>query len=236
MTFTRDDLKLWFGLIGGVLTAVIAHFDLFPWMPESVQNWVEFVSFLVGVLSGFLMTSPLPGEARKAKRGKLPNRLASILVVGALGTGLVGVAGCGGSVPVPNLPVIVAETDQDVRAAQMKVYGILQAAGDVLNQASIVEDALAKQGTIPAAVHAQLRAAFTKTARTALATIAQIDQGHLKTWSALKARIDPIVQDVATLLELVKPSGHPRLTAIVEALGQIVAGLLLQGAAFGGRS
>lgn len=59
---TRDDLKWWVGMVGGVVVALAAHFDLFPWIPVPAQHAIEFIAFIVGVVSGKLATSPLPGR------------------------------------------------------------------------------------------------------------------------------------------------------------------------------
>lgn len=64
---TRDSWYWWVGLIGGALTAISSRLDLLDLVlpiqhREKVHAMIEIISVLVSAVSGFLMTSPLPGE------------------------------------------------------------------------------------------------------------------------------------------------------------------------------
>lgn len=59
MKLTRDSLVLWFGLIGGVITALAANAGVFP--PEW-QGYIQVAGTIVAAVSGWLKTSPLRGE------------------------------------------------------------------------------------------------------------------------------------------------------------------------------
>ena len=56
---TRDSLVWWLGLIGAVLTAVANEAGLFP---EAWYRYINLAALLVGVVSGWMKTSPLRGE------------------------------------------------------------------------------------------------------------------------------------------------------------------------------
>lgn len=62
---TRDSIAHWFGIIGGAAVGLVAHFDLFPWIPIGWQHGIEIVAFLYGIVSGKLATSPLRSKEEK---------------------------------------------------------------------------------------------------------------------------------------------------------------------------
>lgn len=71
---TRDNLIWWFLMVGGVVTAVAGHLDLFPWISLQAQHWIELAGFIAATVSGKLGMSPLPlsEDGRlQAKAGKL---------------------------------------------------------------------------------------------------------------------------------------------------------------------
>lgn len=137
--------------------------------------------------------------------------------------------GCGDKTP-PNVPTIVATTDKDIRASQMKVYGILQAAGQVLNEASKLEDQLTKSvpTSIPpgSALDQQLRTAFRRVAQDALSVIDSLEKNTIPTWEQVKVRVQPIIDEIVALQAIVTPGGHPKLVALIDALAQIAVGVL----------
>ena len=61
MTISRDSVVWWLGMIGAVLAAVVNQTGLFPveWYP-----YINATAFIVGVISGWMKTSPLPGEKK----------------------------------------------------------------------------------------------------------------------------------------------------------------------------
>jgi hypothetical protein len=71
---TRDNLIWVVGLVGGVVVAVAAHLDLFPWLSPQAQHYIEMAGFIASILSGKFSMSPLPlsvdGQLA-AKVGKL---------------------------------------------------------------------------------------------------------------------------------------------------------------------
>ena len=62
MTLTRDDLKWWGGILGGLVIYLAAHQDTFTWLPVWANHAIEFGAVLAAVISGKLATSPLPGK------------------------------------------------------------------------------------------------------------------------------------------------------------------------------
>jgi hypothetical protein len=202
-------------------------------------------------LATYMKVHPLPDpekdidavEVARAKVAKIetmsgtgaggPARLPVWILAAVLALCSLPMIGCGGVQNVPDVPMLVATTDKDVRAAEMKVYGILQASGVLLKQAVDVEQALASSGVIPPATDRQLKQQFRAIATESLATIDAIEHGHL-TAQQLRARVDPIVKDIGALQALIKPGGHPTLMAIVDGLVQIAAAFLMNSPAFGG--
>jgi hypothetical protein len=59
---TRDSVVWWVGMIVAVLGAIIANANLLPasWAPA--LPWINLVCIVLGVISGKLATSPLPGN------------------------------------------------------------------------------------------------------------------------------------------------------------------------------
>lgn len=59
---TRDDLKWWAGMAGGVVVGVSGSLSLFPWIPPAWQHGISLAAFIIGIVSGKMATSPLPGK------------------------------------------------------------------------------------------------------------------------------------------------------------------------------
>lgn len=64
---TRDSRFWWLGMIGAIVLAVSSRMDLIdPLLPaqhtDKVHAIIEIVSLIVGIVSGKMATSPLPGE------------------------------------------------------------------------------------------------------------------------------------------------------------------------------
>lgn len=144
------------------------------------------------------------------------------------------VTGCGNK-SLPNIPAAELKTDADIRAGEMKIYGILQSAGELLNDASALEAQLAASGVVNASAHQRIKAAFDAAAREGLAILTAIDTHALSSWAQVKARVDAYVTQLSALLPLVQPTGHPKLMAVVEVLAQLAVAVLQPGALGGGR-
>ena len=59
---TRDSALWWVGMVGAIATGLALNFDLFPWIPDSVQHWISLVAFVTGIVSGKMASSPLKGK------------------------------------------------------------------------------------------------------------------------------------------------------------------------------
>lgn len=117
--------------------------------------------------------------------------------------------GCGGVKMPTQLPATVAGVDTDVRAGAIKALGLIQAAGEVAQQAQAVEAQLAAAGAIPAATHVKIQAAFKMVATQALNVITQIESGVVTSWGQLKAQIDPLLGSLNSIVQLVQAIGQP---------------------------
>jgi len=157
-------------------------------------------------------------------------RLALVLMIITLGL----VPACGGKTPpqIPSVATLDAKTDKEFRDYEMYAYGVLQAAGKVENDASKVRASL--DGTVPLNVMQPLKAAMAETDKAALKLIEDIDAKRITTTAQLKARLDPIVQGINTVQQLAKPTGHPKLLALVDVAAEIAAGLLAAHTGVGG--
>jgi hypothetical protein len=63
---TRDDLKWSVGLVGAITVAIAALSDTVVHafgIPAAALPYIKFGAFLVGVVSAYMKTSPLPGKA-----------------------------------------------------------------------------------------------------------------------------------------------------------------------------
>lgn len=72
--FTRDSAVWWVGIIGSAVMAVGANLDAFPWLSKDARQWISLASFVVGVVSGKMATSPRPhsteGKAQVTETGE----------------------------------------------------------------------------------------------------------------------------------------------------------------------
>ena len=59
MRMTRDSLILWLGLATGVVGVLAANLNLFP---DEWKGYITVAASLLATISGWLKTSPLPGE------------------------------------------------------------------------------------------------------------------------------------------------------------------------------
>lgn len=62
-TFTRDSALWWWGIVCAVIVGVATNLDLFPWLSERAQHVISLASFVIGIISGKMATSPLPSKA-----------------------------------------------------------------------------------------------------------------------------------------------------------------------------
>lgn len=62
MLISRDSVVWWLGMVAAVITAIVANIDQFDWFSEDARKWLTLVSLIIGVISGKMATSPLPGE------------------------------------------------------------------------------------------------------------------------------------------------------------------------------
>ena len=63
MGLTRDDLKWWIGMLGGVVAAVLLNAGMFPALiTPQVREALTLLSTIVAAVSGWMKTSPLPGK------------------------------------------------------------------------------------------------------------------------------------------------------------------------------
>ena len=146
------------------------------------------------------------------------------LIVAALLVGALSVSSCGGN-PVPQLPSLVTASDKDVRASIAKAYDILGHFNMVLNDASLLEETAAKAAKIQ---DAPVRAQFVIVAKASKQLIADIDSGAVKDWTAIQARVNPLIAQLNSLLAM-KPSGPSAWASIAEAAGNILIAILQPG-------
>lgn len=85
MTLTRDSVLWWLGLASAVLTALANEIGLFP---AEWYRYIHLAALLVGIVSGWMKTSPLPGENDAAKKppSVVTRVLIPFIVLLALGT------------------------------------------------------------------------------------------------------------------------------------------------------
>lgn len=67
--FTRDSVIWWIGIVGSAVVGVSTNLDAFPWLSQEARQWISLASFVVGVVSGKMSTSPRP-HSRDAYRGQ----------------------------------------------------------------------------------------------------------------------------------------------------------------------
>ena len=57
----RDSVLWWVGIVGAILTALANQAGLFP---AAWYGYINLAAVLVGVVSGYLKASPLPGAPK----------------------------------------------------------------------------------------------------------------------------------------------------------------------------
>jgi hypothetical protein len=57
----RDSVLWWVGIVGAILTALANQAGLFP---PAWYGYINLSAVLVGVISGYLKASPLPGAPK----------------------------------------------------------------------------------------------------------------------------------------------------------------------------
>lgn len=95
---SRDSVVWWLVLAGSVLAYLANSPAPVTW---SWAQWMQALAALVGIVAGYLRSSPLPGNKPSEPDGPMtPPRMAVLLLVGlALGS-----IACGPRVPIPVVP------------------------------------------------------------------------------------------------------------------------------------
>lgn len=150
----------------------------------------------------------------------VPRVLALVL---AVGLGALLLPSCGGTTQLPNLPQVQATTDKDVRASIAKAYQLIGAALNVLDHADQYEATINKAGGIPANVHQAAVAGVVKAAKDLDAVNTDIGNQVLTTYAAIKARVDPIIANLNTLLNLTKTGGFDWGGLLAAAINLLMA-------------
>lgn len=232
-------------LVLAAVVAMMANPADYGLSPIAVK-WLALLSTVVGTVSGFLSTSPLKGE-NDANKSNSSARLPLVLLVAALGAGGLGLMGCGGKAPAQQpgaAPTTVAEhvekattviqsADAKVRAMAEHALGILDAAGDVLDEVITSEKKV--EVLMSPKMRADTRAALNAVNdRIELAAVG-IKAG-VRTEAELKASLDPVVASAQQLASIVGTLPAPSQSrqgfgALVQMLLKIAQSSL---AVFGG--
>jgi small basic protein len=70
MTLTRDSLLLWVGMLGSIIVGLASLGNVSDYgIPDAWLPYLRLAALIVGIVSGKLATSPLPGanDANKIK-------------------------------------------------------------------------------------------------------------------------------------------------------------------------
>lgn len=175
----------------------------------TLHNWNEIVT-PVGVAAilaqlGAFFTALFvskPGDDSSLSTGA-----KSLVILALVGLGGVGLSSCASTTQVPNLPQISASADKDVRASIARAYEDIGATLNVLDKTEAYEAKLNTGGAVPAAVHKAFGTAIIAAVQKLDAINTDIKSGALKTYEAIKARVDPVLADLNNLLQLTKSGG-----------------------------
>lgn len=118
------------------------------------------------------------------------------------------VTGC--AKPLPRLPdsvpLVVAATDADLRAATVKSLEIVGDVGNIVNDASKIRVGLQADGIGSDALHASISSRLIALSNYGLKAIEKIRAG-VKTWAELKALIDPLLLEANPLIASIEAAG-----------------------------
>jgi hypothetical protein len=227
---TRLTAEHW-ALIAGFLAATAT-------VVGGLDHWADLGK--PAIVAGFLMQLAVllrtifaaPVAPKDDPGSVTPPRLPVMLLAAALGTAALTLTSCGSKLPpIQPAPVMTQAADQDLHAAAIKAEGILLAAGVLTNHASLIESELYASGVLSATLHREIQRQFGRLATAASVVIRDIDTGATTSWASIKARLDPLLAGVQSLIDLArdltaKPSGQTLGTALADlqsVLGQAVA-------------
>jgi len=144
--------------------------------------------------------------------------------------------GCFDKTPptLPDIPTAVEGADQNVSDGANKALAILNAALELVDTISLVEDQEARNGTIPAeadAVFDRAILAYLDAQDTARESILR----GVHTWDELRAHLQPVIDRVNDLRLLAEQVGviRDRFTSWFDALLRIVMGSLTGSPVYG---
>lgn len=144
--------------------------------------------------------------------------------------------GCGGTVPqLPDVPAAVEGAEQGVYDGANKALAVLNAALELVDTISLVEDQEARSGNIPPeadVVFDRAIVAYLDAQDTAREAIVQ----GVQTWDELRAHLQPVIDRVNDLTLLADQVGviRSRFKEWIDALARIVMGSLTGSPVYGG--
>lgn len=135
---------------------------------------------------------------------------------------------------IPPAPTQVVDTN--LRAAVAKAGGIVLAGSKVVSKASDIELTAFRQGGIPAAIHKQADVVFREIATEEKKIADDIDKGIFTSWPQLRARVDPFIERIRSLVDMLSQAGPSWKDRLLDGLGYALTIFMeLQSAgAFGG--
>jgi hypothetical protein len=79
MRMPSRDSGVWaFGMIAGIIVAVSANVELFPWLSDDVKHHLNLAAFIISVTSAKMANSPQPSKARQKEDARLDDAVKAI--------------------------------------------------------------------------------------------------------------------------------------------------------------
>lgn len=131
---------------------------------------------------------------------------------------------CGAKVPpVQPLPAASPVIEADVKAFSVHGLRLVNLIIDIADEASRIEVTFRDAGVVPAAAQTRIDAGFRAFTAKMRPVVTAIETGAIKSWPELKAKLDPVLVDLQSIIDAVKGAGPNVWTRVGRGLQTALA-------------
>jgi hypothetical protein len=208
------------GLVASIASAIADQANTFP---TSWGHWITLAGLIGASVTAWLAKSPINHDDPNTVK---TTTLRALVAFAVLSVGSATLTSCAHAIQVQALPVVAeAKTDTEARALAAHAYEVIGAALDVLGHVKAYEAKVNAYQGVPASVQQAVTDTINRSVKALDSTNADIGK-TLTSYAAIKARLDPIIADLNTLLGLTKSGGF-NWSALLQAAVDILAQFLV---------